>query len=148
MLQQNKNAVVGTNHDGIESNLNFTFGGKYQGFDVFDNTEKPEKIQCDKCNPPTVKSKGKVQLCAECRSEQNETAELLLANFQRHCKIIKLDCFCFSCEKPKTAAMMAKRFPICRKCADELKGKGAVAARNFINRAVNNFHKGIREVAK
>jgi hypothetical protein len=122
-------------------------GGKSKGFDVFNSTENTTKIQCHKCSPPLSKVQGEVRLCAECRAESAQTAQAFFDNFRRHRKTIKLDCYCYACDTPKSSAMMSRLIPICRKCAGELKAKGATAQSNFMSRATNNFLKGLKRAA-
>ncbi|MDQ3748663.1 MAG: hypothetical protein M3367_06585 [Acidobacteriota bacterium] len=133
-----------SDREGIQSKLNLTLDGKFNGFDVFNHTENSEKIQCDKCKPKNSKPSGVIKLCANCEAERKETATVFFDNFRRHCRVIKLDRFCFSCDTPKSSAMMSKVLPICRGCAGELKIKGATARNNFIARTLNNFHRKLK----
>ena len=130
----------------FQSNHLIGFGGKSSGFDVFNSTEKAEKSQCSKCNPPLVLPKGEMIFCSDCRAEENAMRHTLLENFRRHRKVFILDRECVSCRKPKTGAMMVKRQNICRLCFAKIsQSRGAVQSR-MISSAVNNQYKRLREV--
>lgn len=133
-----------SNREGIQSKNLITFGGNQNGFDISNNIENPEKIQCSKCSPPLSKPRGEIRLCGDCQAEAAQTATAFFDNFRQHHKVIVLDRFCFACNTAKSSAMMSKVLPICRGCAGELKLKGATAKNNFIARTLNNFHKKLK----
>ncbi len=122
-------------------------GADNKCFGISDSTENVEKVQCQKCNPPLSKLRGAFRPCADCRNETERTATAFFDNFRRHRKVIPLDRFCDNCEKPKTSAMMSKRFSICRQCADKLKTTTGAAHNRIIAQILNNIHKRLKTVA-
>ncbi len=131
--------------EGLSRNQNqINAGGIEKHFDVFNYAENGNEKQCLKCNPPLHKLNGAIKLCANCEAERQETATAFFENFRRYRRVVRLDCYCFACNSPKSKAMMSKVLPICRGCAGELKLKGATAKNNFIARTLNNFHKKLK----
>ncbi len=135
-----------SDREGIQSKLNLTLGGKFNGFDVFNHTENSEKIQCPKCNPPLSKPRGEIRLCGGCQAEAAQTATAFFDNFRQHRKVIRLDCYCFACNTPKSAAVMSKILPICRSCANELKAKSETARNNFVERVKASVGRRLKAV--
>jgi len=144
-MNKNKKAQRVTT-EGLSRNQNqINAGGIEKHFDVFNYAENGNEKQCQKCNPPLHKPSGAMKFCQNCEAEAEQTAQTFFSNFKKHRTIKKLDCRCGYCSKPKTAAMMSKRLPICRICENDLKSKGATAQNLFIARTLNNIHKKLKE---
>ncbi len=59
--------------EGLSENQNqINAGGIEKRFDGFDNTENPQKIQCQKCNPSFSESCGATEFCAKCQLTTSE----------------------------------------------------------------------------
>jgi hypothetical protein len=145
--KQKEKSVSTANQNTFHANQFDVLAGHSNGFTVSNIAENAEKLQCESCNPTMHKPSGDLKLCADCETKTEQAAIGFFSNFRRHRKIVRLDCYCFACCSPKSAAMMSKRLPICRTCASEVQSKGVIAQSNFIARTLNNFHKKLREVA-
>jgi len=121
-------------------------GANNKHFGISDSTENAQKIQCQNCNPPLNKPPGATELCVNCEAEQKQTAITFFDNFRRHRKIVRLDCWCYSCNQPKSSAMMSKSLPICRLCANEMKTKGATAQNNFVEKVKASVGRRLKAV--
>jgi hypothetical protein len=67
----------------------------------------------------------------------------LEANLARHKKVIRLF-RCFACEKNCTVRKMSNCLVVCRECYRMAQVKGKIARKNFVEKALNNFHKFLR----
>jgi hypothetical protein len=81
-------------------------------------------------------------------SDYAEIQEKLQSNLlavMKPAKVIRLH-RCFACEKSFAAQKMSNALVICRACYSSAttQDKGKVARRNFIEKALNNFHKFLR----
>lgn len=131
-LSRNQNQI---NASGIEKH-----------FDVFNYAENGNEKQCYKCSPPLSEPRGKAKLCPNCEAEQKQAAITFFDNFRRHRKIVRLDCWCYSCNQPKSSAMMSKSLPICRLCANEMKTKGVTAQNNFVEKVKASVGRRLKAV--
>ena len=147
MFQASEKASADTTRKGFESNLKNTFGGKFQGFGIFNSTESLEKSQCPKCSPPFIKPRGATKFCGDCKADGERLKASLLANFQKHRKVVSLDRWCAGCDTTKTAAMMSKKLEICRKCAEKLKTTTGAEQRRIIAHILHNTEKKLRRAA-
>lgn len=130
-----KKAPAETTREGFQSKLNLTLDGKFKRFDVSNNTESLEKIQCPKCNPPFVKPRGAVKFCADCQADGEFIEKVLLKNLSKPRRVIKLH-RCIACEQNFALSKFSIYFGICRNCfADR---KSPKVARRLAAQAVRN----------
>ncbi len=143
-MQINRKACA--TNTGSKPKIYINAGANNKCFGISDSIENAQKIQCCKCNPPLSEPRGKAKLCPNCEAEQKQTAITFFDNFRRHRKIVRLDCWCYSCNQPKSSAMMSKSLPICRLCANEMKIKGATAQNNFVEKVKASVGRRLKAV--